>query len=124
MKKTLLTERFQELAGIKSLSEQDDLGDELGSAMAKGFDDDFGSFIDSDDRFPGEDEAGSSFPGNDQYSPAAAKAKDYTEMFKKEYREMSDDGIDEFNKEIIEYLLNAFPSAQATAKLFFAKKGI
>ena len=120
MKKTLLTERFQELAGIKSLSKQDDLGDELGSAMAKGFDDDFGSFIDSDDRFPGEDEAGMA----PRYSPFAAKAKDYTEKFKQEYREMSDDGIDEFNKEIIEYLLNAFPSAQATAKVFFAKKGI
>jgi len=67
---------------------------------------------------------GSPFPGTDNVSPFTAKAKDYTEMFKKEYREMSDDGIDEFNKEIIEYLLNAFPSAQATAKVFFAKKGI
>ena len=67
---------------------------------------------------------GSSFPGTDNVSPFTAKAKDYTEMFKKEYREMSDDGIDEFNKEIIEYLLNAFPSAQATAKVFFAKKGL
>jgi len=35
MKKTRLTERFQQLAGIKPLYEQDDLGDELGSAMAK-----------------------------------------------------------------------------------------
>jgi len=69
-------------------------------------------------------DGGSPFPGTDNVSPFTAKAKDYTEMFKKEYREMSDDGIDEFNKEIIEYLLNAFPSAQATAKVFFAKKGI
>ena len=67
---------------------------------------------------------GSPFPGTDNVSPFTAKAKDYTEKFKQEYREMSDDGIDEFNKEIIEYLLNAFPSAQATAKVFFAKKGI
>ena len=59
-----------------------------------------------------------------RYSPFTAQAKAYTEKFKQEYREMSDDGIDEFNKEIIEYLLNAFPSAQATAKVFFAKKGI
>jgi len=69
-------------------------------------------------------DGGSSFPGTDNVSPFTAKAKDYTEKFKQEYKEMSDDGIDEFNEEIIEYLLNAFPSAQATAKLFFAKKGL
>ena len=69
-------------------------------------------------------DVGSPFPGTDNVSPFTAKAKDYTEKFKQEYREMSDDGIDEFNKEIIEYLLNAFPSAQATAKVFFAKKGL
>ena len=69
-------------------------------------------------------DGGSPFPGTNNVSPFTAKAKDYTEKFKQEYREMSDDGIDEFNKEIIEYLLNAFPSAQATAKVFFAKKGL
>tara|TARA_R110001592_G_scaffold154627_1_gene383756 strand:- start:1652 stop:2125 length:474 start_codon:yes stop_codon:yes gene_type:complete len=69
-------------------------------------------------------DGGSPFPGTDNVSPFTAKAKDYTEKFKQEYREMSDDGIDEFNKEIIEYLLNAFPSAQATAKVFFSKKGL
>ena len=69
-------------------------------------------------------DVGSPFPGTNNVSPFTAKAKDYTEKFKQEYREMSDDGIDEFNKEIIEYLLNAFPSAQATAKVFFAKKGL
>ena len=46
------------------------------------------------------------------------------EKFKQEYKEMSDDGIDEFNKEIIEYLLNAFPSAQAAAKVVMARKGL
>ena len=39
MKKTLLIERFQELAGIKPLSEQPDDLERLGSTMAKGFDD-------------------------------------------------------------------------------------
>jgi hypothetical protein len=39
MKKTLLTERFQELAGIKPLYEQPDDLEQLGSTMAKGFDD-------------------------------------------------------------------------------------
>ena len=120
MKKQFNIHDWKAKQAIKRLTEQDDLGDELGSAMAKGFDDDFGSFIDSDDRFPGEDEAGMA----PRYSPFTAQAKAYTEKFKQEYREMSDDGIDEFNKEIIEYLLNAFPSAQATAKVFFAKKGL
>ena len=110
MKKQFNIHDWKAKQAIKRLTEQPDLGDELGSAMAKGF----------DDRFPGEDEAGMA----PRYSPFTAKAKDYTEKFKQEYREMSDDGIDEFNKEIIEYLLNAFPSAQATAKVFFAKKGI
>jgi hypothetical protein len=67
---------------------------------------------------------GSPFPGTDNVSPFTAKAKDYTEKFKQEYKEMSDDGIDEFNKEIIEYLLNAFPSAQAAAKVVMARKGL
>ena len=83
-----------------------------------------GSFSDEEMGDITSRDIGSPFPGTDNVSPFTAKAKDYTEMFKKEYREMSDDGIDEFNKEIIEYLLNAFPSAQATAKVFFAKKGI
>ena len=115
MKKTLLTERFQELAGIKPLSEQ---GFDAGLANAMGMSSD-----EFEDQVASRD-IGSPFPGTNNVSPFTAKAKDYTEMFKKEYREMSDDGIDEFNKEIIEYLLNAFPSAQATAKVFFAKKGL
>ena len=58
---------------------------------------------------------------DDKYSPFAAKARDYIEKFKQEYREMSDDGIDEFNKEIIEYLLDTFPSAQAAVLMRNAK---
>ena len=102
------------------LSEQgfdDRFKDAMGGA---GFSDDEQDDIMSRDI--GDEE--SPFPGTDNISPFTAKAKDYTEKFKQEYREMSDDGIDEFNKEIIEYLLNAFPSAQATAKAFFARKGL
>ena len=125
-----LTERFQFLAGIKPLYEQDDL-ERLGSTMAKGFDDRLAQQMGmSNDEFEDQiasrdiGDGGSPFPGTDNVSPFIAKAKDYTEKFKQEYREMSDDGIDEFNKEIIEYLLNAFPSAQATAKVFLARKGL
>ena len=67
---------------------------------------------------------GSSFPGDKPgNSPAAAKARDYIETFRKEYREMSDDQLDEFSVEIINHLLDN-TAAQAAAKVFFAKKGI
>ena len=66
---------------------------------------------------------GSPFPGTDYTSPFTAKAKDYIETFRQEYRDMSDDGIDEFSKTIIDHLLDN-TAAQAAAKVFFAKKGI
>jgi len=72
---------------------------------------------------PGEDDAGSPFQGTNNSSPFVAKAKDYIETFRQEYREMSDDGIDEFSVEIIDHLLDN-TAAQARAKVFFAKKGI
>ena len=112
----MLQERFQKLAGLKPLYELEGSFDARMQAAGGFSDEEMGDITSRD--------IGSSFPGTDNVSPFTAKAKDYTEKFKQEYREMSDDGIDEFNKEIIEYLLNAFPSAQATAKVFFAKKGI
>jgi len=66
---------------------------------------------------------GSPFPGTDNVSPFVAKAKDYIEKFRQEYRDMSDDGIDEFSVEIINHLLDN-TAAQAAAKVFFGKKGI
>jgi len=98
-----------------------------GKLNEQGFDDRLkaaGGFSDKEMGDITSRDIGSPFPGTDNVSPFTAKAKDYTEKFKQEYREMSDDGIDKFNKEIIEYLLNAFPSAQATAKAFFARKGL
>jgi len=66
---------------------------------------------------------GSPFPGTDDVSPFAAKARDYIETFRKEYRDMSDDGIDEFSVEIINHLLDN-TAAQAAAKIYFGKKGL
>jgi len=67
---------------------------------------------------------GTSFPGDESgYSPAAAKARDYIETFKKEYREMSDDQLDEFSVEIIKHLLDN-TAAQAAAKIYFGKRGL
>ena len=66
---------------------------------------------------------GSPFPGTDNVSPFTAKAKDYIETFRQEYRDMSDEGIDEFSKTIINHLLDN-TAAQAAAKVYFGKKGI
>tara|TARA_R110001592_G_scaffold304512_1_gene576974 strand:+ start:79 stop:516 length:438 start_codon:yes stop_codon:yes gene_type:complete len=68
-------------------------------------------------------DGGSSFPETDNVSPFAAKARDYIETFRKEYRDMSDDGIDEFSVEIINHLLDN-TAAQAAAKIYFGKKGL
>ena len=68
-------------------------------------------------------DVGSSFPGTNNVSPFVAKAKDYIETFRQEYRDMSDDGIDEFSKTIINHLLDN-TAAQAAAKIYFGKKGI
>ena len=66
---------------------------------------------------------GSPFPGNNNVSPFTAKAKDYIEKFRQEYKDMSDEGIDKFSVEIIDHLLDN-TAAQARAKVYFAKKGI
>jgi hypothetical protein len=69
-------------------------------------------------------DGGSPFPGDEPgYSPAAAKARDYIEIFRKEYRDMSDDQLDEFSVEIINHLLNN-TAAAAAAKIHFGKKGL
>ena len=69
MKKTLLTERFQQLAGIKPLSEQPDDLERLGSTMAKGFDDRLAQQMGmSDDEF--EDQVASRDIGDDSFGSA------------------------------------------------------
>ena len=66
---------------------------------------------------------GSPFPGNNNVSPFTAKAKDYIEKFRQEYKDMSDEGIDKFSVEIIDHLLDN-TAAQARAKVYFAKNSI
>ena len=96
----------------------------------QGFDDRLANAMGmSDDEFEDEiasrdiGDGGSPFPGTNNVSPFAAKAKDYIEKFRQEYRDMSDDGIDEFSKTIIDHLLDN-TAAQAAAKMYFAKKGL
>ena len=66
---------------------------------------------------------GSPFPGTDNISIFQKSARDYIEKFRSEYRDMPDEGIDEFSVEIINHLLDN-TAAQAAAKVYFAKKGI
>jgi hypothetical protein len=100
----------------KNLNEQG-FDDRFKGAMSDaGFSDDEQDDIMSRD-------VGSPFPGTDYTSPFTAKAKDYIETFRQEYRDMSDEGIDEFSVEIINHLLDN-TAAQAAAKIYFGKKGI
>jgi len=130
-----IMERFQQLAGLKPLYEQ--LGPRMRNPRPTGPSEP-GSFDSrlaqqmgmSDDEFEDQvasrdiGDGGSSFPGDESgYSPAAAKARDYIETFRKEYREMSDDQLDEFSVEIINHLLDN-TAAQAAAKVYFGKRGL
>jgi|TARA_B100001093_G_scaffold342823_1_gene327610 hypothetical protein len=51
------------------------------------------------------------------------KARTLVSTLRSDYREMSDDELDEFSAEMVEHFLDN-TAAQARAKVFFAKKGI
>ena len=68
-------------------------------------------------------DGGSPFPGTDNISIFQKSARDYIEKFRSEYRDMPDEGIDEFSVEIINHLLDN-TAAQAAAKVYLGKKGI
>jgi|14_taG_2_1085336.scaffolds.fasta_scaffold30995_3 hypothetical protein len=51
------------------------------------------------------------------------KARTLVSTLRSDYREMSDDELDEFSAEMIEHFLDN-TAAQARAKMYFAKKGI
>ena len=85
----------------------------------------------SDDEFEDEiasrdiGDGGSSFPGTDEVSngyKAAVALKD--ELREITYKKLSQEEIDTFSKEMVLHFLEGNTTAQATAKVFFAKKGI
>jgi|TARA_R110000744_G_scaffold172152_2_gene290679 hypothetical protein len=123
MKKTKLNERFQELAGIKPLSEQgfdDRFKDAMGNAGFNDSEQDDIMSRDIESPFPNND--------NDDYfsSRGTEKAKDLIGKLKhgpEHYRTMSDEELDQFSKEMIEHFLNN-TAAQAAAKVFLARKGL
>ena len=95
MKKQLLKEQFQRLAGIKPLYEQ---GDDTF------FKDVFG---DDDEEFDG----------------TSSKAIKLITNLRQNYRNMSDEELDKFSVEMVEHFLDNI-AAQERAKIILTRKGI
>ena len=78
----------------------------------------------SDDEF--EDQVASRDIGDPFPDPEPLKstrAKEIIDLYiKPSYRNMSDDEMDSFSKEMVEYFLDNSISAQAAAKIWFGKK--
>ena len=91
---------------------KENMDDRLKAAMGKsGFSDD-----ETSDFFSKDTPSTKGISGYD-------KARKLVSTLRSDYRNMSDDELDEFSKEMIEhFLINT--AAQARAKVFFAKKGI
>mgnify|MGYP000608822576 CR=1 FL=1 len=64
---------------------------------------------------------GSPFPGE---PVKATKASKLIDNIKLSYKNMSEDEMESFSKEMVEYFLDQSVSAQAAAKIWFGKKGI
>ena len=114
-------EDSEELFHKKDLNEQ---GFDSRLKAAGGFSDEEFDNITSRDvgsRFPGEDEAGMA-PRYDA-NEGVLQAQDLIEELREKYRNMSDEELDSFSKEMIEHFLNN-TAAQAAAKIFFGKRGL
>jgi hypothetical protein len=99
-------------------------GFDAGLKAAGGFSDEEFDDITSRDigsRFPGEDEAGMA-PRYDS-NEGVLQAQDLIEELREKYRNMSNDELDSFSKEMIEHFLDN-TAAQAAAKVYFGKKNI
>ena len=109
----LMRERFKKLAGLKPLYEQS-FDDRL--KAAGGFSDE--EFDDITSKDPGEP-----FPGDDELTIGYSKARDLISKLRQDYRNMSDEDLDEFSKEMVLHFLDN-TTAAAAAKIHFNKKGI
>ena len=63
------------------------------------------------------------FPGDDELTIGHSKARDLIEKLRQDYRNMSDDELDEFSVEMVEHFLDNL-SAQVRAKTILTKRGI
>ena len=68
-------------------------------------------------------DVGSPFPGEDEGSRARTKALTLIDTMKRDYRNMSNDELDEFSTTMMEHFLDN-TSAQATAKTILTTRGI
>ena len=80
----------------------------------------------SDDEF--EDQIASRdieqpFPGDDELTIGHSKASDLIDKLRQDYRDMSDEDLDEFSREMLLHFIDN-TAAQAAAKVYFARKGI
>ena len=66
---------------------------------------------------------GSPFPGTDDTSSGKALANKTIEKLRQQYRDMSDQDLDDFSVELINHLLDN-TAAQAAAKVYFGKREI
>ena len=112
-KSTTMKNRLLELAGLRPLYEQG-FDDRL--KAAGGFSDEEFDDITSTDPNPFMDD-------DDPRSPGEELADRTIADFRKKYRGMSDDDLDDFSAKMVEHLLDNI-AAQARAKVIFAKKGI
>ena len=64
---------------------------------------------------------GSPFPGE---PVKATKASKLIDNIKLSYKNMSEDEMESFSKEMVEYFLDQSVSAQAAAKIWFGKKSL
>ena len=117
-KRELNEGRLQQLAGIKPLYEQDNFDSRFKDAMGgAGFSDEEQDDIMSRD-------VGSPFPGTDDVSngyKAAVALKD--ELRNITYKQLSDEELDTFSKEMMLHFIDN-TTAAAAAKIYFGKKGL
>ena len=66
---------------------------------------------------------GDPFPGDDELTIGYNKARDLISKLRQDYRNMSDEDLDEFSKEMVLHFLDN-TTAAAAAKIHFSKKGI
>ena len=64
---------------------------------------------------------GEPFPGDDELSVGYSKASDLISKLRQDYRNMSDEDLDEFSKEMVLHFLDNTAASEA-AKIHFSKR--
>jgi len=114
-----INERFQQLAGLKPLYELEGSFDARMQAAGDFSDKEMGDITSRDigDTNPFMDD-------DDDRSPGEELASRTIEKLKQQYKGMSMQDMEDFSKEMVLHFLEGSTEAQATAKVFFAKRTI